>query len=556
MGFVIMNSSFFILFFLHLFCLPFFTLPFAVSTEIVCIPSEAEALLKLKHYLNDSSNTLSSWNSSAISNCCLWPAVVCNNVTAHVLQLHLNSSFEWTCAVNGTISSLFAENLDWLSSLSKLEYLDLGGIDLSKSFDWLHTLQALPSLTDLHLSLCTLPPYSQPSLLNFSSLLTLDLSITSYSSAISSIPRWIFGLRKLVSLQFRGNNIQGPIPHGIQNLTLLQNLDLSFNSLSSSIPDWLYGLHHLNFLNLEYNKLNGTISDALGNLTSLVELHLSNNQFSENPFESLRSLSKLSSLEIGDNHFEGVVKEDHLANLTSLKVFYASGNNFTLKVGPNWLPTFQLTGLDMSSWQLGPNFPSWIQSQNKLEVIVMSNTGILDPIPTWFWEAFSQASYVNLSHNNIHGELVTTLRNPISIRSVDLSTNHLCGKLPYLSNYVIWLDLSSNSFLESMDDFLCKKQDKPMNLEFLNLASNNLSGEIPDCWMIWPFLMDVNLQSNHFVGNLPPSMASLAELQSLQIRNNSLSGIFPTILKKTDQLICLDLGENNLSGTIPAWVGA
>ncbi|RDY08658.1 LRR receptor-like serine/threonine-protein kinase ERECTA, partial [Mucuna pruriens] len=451
-----MNFSFFIVIFLNLFCLPFFTLRFGVSTEIECIPSEAEALLKLKHYLNDSSNTLSSWNSSAISNCCQWPAVVCNNVTAHVLQLHLNTSFfegeinpcladlkhlnylnfsgnkllgagtpipsflatmtslthldlSFTGFIGniphqiGNLSnlvyldlssnSLFAENLDWLSSLSKLEYLDLGGANLSKSFDWLHTLQALPSLTDLHLSWCTLPPYSQPSLLNFSSLLTLDLSFTSYtyySSAISSIPRWIFGLRKLVSLQFWGNNIQGPIPDGIQNLTLLQNLDLSFNSLSSSIPDWLYGLHHLNFLNLAFNNLNGTISDALGNLTSLVELHLSsnqlegtiptslgnltslvglhlsNNQFSENPFESLRSLSKLSSLQIGHNHFEGVVKEDDLANLTSLEKFDASGNNFTLKVGPNWLPTFQLTHLDMSSWQLGPNFPSWIQSQNKL----------------------------------------------------------------------------------------------------------------------------------------------------------------------------------------------
>ncbi|RDX70397.1 hypothetical protein CR513_50363, partial [Mucuna pruriens] len=61
--------------------------------EIVCIPSEAEALLKLKHYLNDSSNTLSSWNSSALSNCCLWPAVVCNNITAHVVELHLNTSY-------------------------------------------------------------------------------------------------------------------------------------------------------------------------------------------------------------------------------------------------------------------------------------------------------------------------------------------------------------------------------------------------------------------------------------------------------------------------------
>ncbi|KAL5173724.1 Receptor-like protein EIX2 [Glycine soja] len=551
---------------------------------------------------------------------------------------------------------LFAENVEWVSSMWKLEYLHLSNANLSKAFHWLHTLQSLPSLTHLYLSDCTLPHYNEPSLLNFSSLQTLYLYNTSYSPAISFVPKWIFKLKKLVSLQLVRNGIQGPIPGGIRNLTLLQNLDLSENSFSSSIPDCLYGLHRLMYLDLSYNNLLGTISDALGNLTSLVVLDLSGNQlegniptslgnlcnlrvidlsylklnqqvnellqilapcishgltrlevqssrlsgnltdhigafknivrlyfsnnsiggalprsfgklsslryldlsinkFSGNPFESLGSLSKLSSLNIDDNLFHGVVKETDLANLTSLTEFDASGNNFTLKVGPNWIPNFQLTYLEVTSWQLGPSFPLWIQSQNQLEYVGLSNTGIFGSIPTQMWEALSQVSYLNLSRNHFHGEIGTTLKNPISIPTIDLSSNHLCGKLPYLSSDVFWLDLSSNSFSESMNDFLCNDQDEPMQLEFLNLASNNLSGEIPDCWMNWTFLADVNLQSNHFVGNLPQSMGSLAELQSLQIRNNTLSGIFPTSLKKNNQLISLDLGENNLSGSIPTWVG-
>ncbi|KAL2967341.1 hypothetical protein AAZX31_16G170700 [Glycine max] len=623
---------------------------------------------------------------------------------------------------------LLAENVEWVSSMWKLEYLHLSKANLSKAFHWLHTLQSLPSLTHLYLSDCTLPHYNEPSLLNFSSLQTLHLYRTSYSPAISFVPKWIFKLKKLVSLQLQSNEIQGSIPGGIRNLTLLQNLDLSGNSFSSSIPDCLYGLHRLMYLDLSYNNLLGTISDALGNLTSLVELDLSRNQlegtiptslgnltslvelylsnnqlegtippslgnltslvrldlsysqlegniptslgnltslveldlsysqlegniptslgnvcnlrvirlsylklnqqvnelleilapcishgltrlavqssqlsgnltdhigafenivlldfsnnsiggalprsfgklsslrflnlsinkFSGNPFESLGSLSKLSSLYIDGNLFHGVVKEDDLANLTSLTEFGASGNNFTLKVGPNWRPNFRLSYLDVTSWQLSPNFPSWIQSQNKLQYVGLSNTGILDSIPTWFWETPSQILYLNLSYNHIHGEIETTLKNPISIQTIDLSSNHLCGKLPYLSSDVFQLDLSSNSFSESMNDFLCKHQDGPVQLEFLNLASNNLSGEIPDCWMNWTSLVYVNLQSNHFVGNLPQSMGSLADLQSLQIRNNTLSGIFPTSLKKNNQLISLDLGENNLSGSIPTWVG-
>ncbi|KAL2334703.1 hypothetical protein Fmac_015916 [Flemingia macrophylla] len=442
------------------------------------------------------------------------------------------------------------------------------------------------------------------------------------------VPKWIFGLTKLVSLDLSDNIIEGPIPYDFQNLTLLQTLDLSYNLFSSSIPDSIYGLRHLKFLRLDGNNLNGSISNALGNLTFLIELdlshnfhlegtiptslkrltslvrldlsdnhlsgnltdqigdfkkvaildfsfnliggtlpisfrklssleylHVSKNHFTGNPFESLKSLYKLSHLYITINHFQGVVNEDDLANLTSLKSFYASGNNFTLKVGPDWYPRFQLTSLDMRSWKLGRKFPSWIQSQKNLQYLDMSNTWISDSIPTWFWEALPHASYVNLSHNHIHGKLMTTLRNPLSINFVDLSKNHLCGKLPYLSKDINWLDISSNSFSETMDDFLCQKQDKLMQLQFLNLASNKLSGRIPDCWINWNNSVVVNLQNNHFIGNLPPSIGYLSLLQSLNIRNNSLSGIFPTTLRKNNRLIYLDLGENNLSGTIPSLIG-
>ncbi|ESW24278.1 hypothetical protein PHAVU_004G116600, partial [Phaseolus vulgaris] len=653
-------------------------LSLGVCREIKCIGSERETLLKLKHHLKDPSNRLSSWNATANSNCCQWDGVVCNNITSHTAELHLNTPFptfhgyevyekvyeEYTRrAFGGEINPCLVD-------LKHLDYLDFSG-NIFESTPIPSFIATITSLTYLNLSRAGFTGNIPPHFGNLSNLLYLDLSRNellgggmpipyfvgrmttlihldlSYSGFMGNIPpqignlsnlaylglryvangtipsqignlsnllylelrtlflfteNWVFEQKKLVSLTLFFNNINGPIPDGLRNLTLLENLDLRRNSFSSSIPDWFYdSLPHLKFLDLSFNILQGTIPHILGNMTSLITLDLSanqlegpiptslgfeniiemdfsenkiggelprslgklsslrylilfSNQLSGNPFESLRSLSKLSLLDIADNCFQGVVKEGHLENLTNLSKFYAPRNNLTLKVSPNWHPTFRLTDLDMSSWQLGPNFPSWTHSQNDLQNLVMSNTRISDSIPSYFWEAFSFLQYLNLSNNHIHGKIENSLTNPISFSVIDLSSNHFHGKLPFLSNQVIWLDLSSNSF-SSMNDFLCCKQFKKFNLYLLNLASNNISGKIPDCWIKWSNLMDVNLQSNHFVGNMPLSMGSLAWLESLNIRNNSLLGIFSTALKKNNQLISLDLGENNLSGTIPTWIG-
>ncbi|KAL2967289.1 hypothetical protein AAZX31_16G166500 [Glycine max] len=510
-----MNSSIYILVFVQLWLL---SLP---CRESVCIPSERETLLKFKNNLNDPSNRLWSWNHNH-TNCCHWYGVLCHNVTSHLLQLHLHTSdsafyhdsdyggfFDWEAyrrwSFGGEISPCLAD-------LKHLNYLDLSGND----FEGNQLEGNIPT-----------------SLGNLCNLRVIDLSYLKLNQQVNELLE-----------------ILAPcISHGLTRLAVQSS------RLSGNLTDHIGAFKNIEQLYFSNNSIGGALPRSFGKLSSLRYLDLSMNKFSGNPFESLGSLSKLLFLHIDGNLFHRVVKEDDLANLTSLTEFGASGNNFTLKVGPNWIPHFQLTYLEVTSWQLGPSFPLWIQSQNKLKYVGLSNTGIFDSISTQMWEVLSQVLYLNLSRNHIHGEIGTTLKNPISIPTIDLSSNHLCGKLPYLSSDVSQLDLSSNSFSESMNDFLCNDQDKPMLLQFLNLASNNLSGEIPDCWMNWTSLVDVNLQSNHFVGNLPQSMGSLADLQSLQIRNNTLSGIFPSSLKKNNQLISLDLGENNLSGTIPTWVG-
>ena len=57
------------------------------QSEIRCIKSERNALLKFKQDLQDPSDRLASWSGDV--DCCQWVGVVCHNVTAHIHEIHL-----------------------------------------------------------------------------------------------------------------------------------------------------------------------------------------------------------------------------------------------------------------------------------------------------------------------------------------------------------------------------------------------------------------------------------------------------------------------------------
>ena len=88
----------------------------------------------------------------------------------------------------------------------------------------------------------------------------------------------------------------------------------------------------------------------------------------------------------------GVVSEVHFSNLTKLSKFYAFGNQLTLEVSHNWIPPFQIKFLSLQSWNLGSKFPQWLCSQTHLRYLDVSNIGVSDVVPPWFWNL---PSYLN-----------------------------------------------------------------------------------------------------------------------------------------------------------------
>ncbi|XVE62766.1 hypothetical protein DITRI_Ditri06bG0145900 [Diplodiscus trichospermus] len=502
---------------------------------------------------------------------------------------------------------LEAKTLQWVSSLSSLQYLDLSKAELSNATNWLQVTNKLPSLVELHLSGCNLNNDQSPISVNYTSLAVLELS----GNMLTSLPTGMFSLGSLVFINLSFNRVKGMIPNGFQNLSSIKFLDLSGNLFSpSSIPGWLSNLNQLQFLGLGGVGLQGNFSSVIGNMTSLTHLFLSGNQLGTTVPKCLESLcnlraldlsfngidyevseiieslskctldrletlnvafnklsgsltdqlgqfKKLELLDVSNNMLEGNISEMHFFNLTRLKILSASNNMLMFKPNPSWIPPFHCEIIELGNWHLGPEFPQWLQFQKNLSVVDISHTEISGVIPIWFWSLSTEFLYINFSNNQLTGKLSYL---PISW-SIDLSSNKFTGPfpqvlpLPQVLPHLGYLFLSKNLFSGSFSSFLCNSSNELEFLLFLDIESNLLSGEIPDCWENVRWLLVLNLGNNHLTGKIPKSMGSLHGIRSLSLHNNSLFGKVPSTLQHLAEMFALDLSENQFMGNIPTWIG-
>ncbi|KAL4618781.1 hypothetical protein ACB092_06G034700 [Castanea dentata] len=398
-----------------------------------------------------------------------------------------------------------------------------------------------------------------PSLLDLKHLIYLDLSFQFYSN--SQIPRFshleflnlgynslhatisssIGNLTSAISIDLSRNELEGKVPRSLGNLCNLREIRLSYNKWSPEISEIFESLSgcvsnsleildlsnaqlsgqltielgqfkNLVILSLGYNSISGPIPLSIGNLSSLRSLNLESNQINGTSTQNFGQLSKLWYLNICLNMLEGVVLEVHFANFMRLKTLVASQNQLTLKASDNWTPPFQLNHLDLGSWNLGPKFPLWLCSEKQLSTLGISNTGIIDAGPPSFWNLTSQLNYLNISHNQIYGEIprIPLIFSTASI--IDMSSNHFTGPLPTSIGSLI-------------------------NLRSLHLYNNSFSGKFPsllkNCKYLFTIdigkndLMILNLRFNNFHGQIPKELCALTSLQILDLSHNKLFGRIP-----------------------------
>ena len=144
---------------------------------------------------------------------------------------------------------------------------------------------------------------------------------------------------------------------------------------------------------------------------------------------------------------------------------------------------------------------------------------------------------MDLSSNELEG-YVPDFSLQLQLSALNLSFNFFEGSLSRFPACLRILDLAQNSFSGPISH-LCGI----WSLSYLDLSSNNISGEIPDCWKYEHNLVFLNLFNNSLSGQIPNSMGQLIQLKTLILRNNVLSGEVPLSLRDCSGLINLQLGQ-------------
>ena len=422
---------------------------------------------------------------------------------------HLNLS-------DSGFSGLISPEISHLSNLVSLDLTwNLGAEFARDGFDSL--VQNLTKLQKLHLSGISISSVFPNSLLNRSSLISLDLADCGlYGRFLDND----IHLPKLELLDLWGNsNLGGNFPRFSENNSLI-DLALSSTNFSGELPASIGNLKSLQTLDLSICQFSGSIPSSISNLKSLQILDLSNCQFSGSIPTSLENLTQITSLSLHGNHFSGKIPNAfyNLRNLISLDL---SRNNFSAQIPPSIGNLTNLYELDFSDNQLEGAIPSSVYGFSSLSHVHLQYNLFNGTIPSWLYTLPSLVE-LNLSHNKFTGHIGEFQF--YSLEKIDLSMNELHGSIP--TSIFELVNLSSlKLFSNNLSGVLeTSKFEKLINLNDLDLSNNMLS-------------LTMSVHSNSMLPNI----------QTLDLSNNNISGMFSWNVGK-DTLYCLNLSYNSVSG--------
>ncbi|KAM5559144.1 receptor-like protein 36 [Rosa sericea] len=372
----------------------------------------------------------------------------------------------------------------------------------------------------------------------------LDLSSESISCIIDNSSS-LFQLQHLQSLNLANNYFNlAPIPSAIGKLADLRYLNLSDAFFSWTIPSSVVSLPKLETLTLSHNRFSGQVPEFSNTSSPLLEtLHLENNNLEGQIPTSIFNLQGLLYLNLSSNNFSSFPFNGPRLprNLSSLRAF------------PDFLRTQStLDYLDLSNNQIQGEIPNWILSLKSLNSLDLSGNSLVT-LEALLPNSTSALTSLNLHSNKLQGEIPNWILSLKSLNSLDLSGNSLVtleAPLPNSTSALSSLDLHSNKLQGEIPNWILSLK----SLNSLYLSGNSLvtlEAPLPNSTSA---LSSLDLHSNKLQGEIPNWILSLKSLNSLDLSNNSLVTLEAPLPNSTSALSSLDLHSNKLQGEIPNWI--
>ncbi|RVW99292.1 LRR receptor-like serine/threonine-protein kinase ERL2 [Vitis vinifera] len=283
---------------------------------------------------------------------------------------------------------------------------------------------------------------------------------------------------------FRSNSLN------IGELSSLEILDVSCNLLNGSIPSSISKLKDLEVIDLSNNHLSGKIPKNWNDLHRLRTIDLSKNKLSGGIPSWMCSKSSLTQLILGDNNLTGELAPS-LQNCTSLSTLDWRYPNGLEKECQHWSSCVYGAILN----NLSGSIPQCVGNLTALSFVTLLDKNFDDPSGR---AAYSERMELVVKGQNMEFDSILPI-----VKLIDLSSNNIWGEIP-------------------------KEITNLSTLGTLNLSRNQLTGKIPEKIGAMQGLETLDLSCNCLSGPIPPSMSSITSLNHLNLSHNRLSGPIPT----------------------------
>lgn len=418
---------------------------------------------------------------------------------------------------------------------------------------------------------------------------------------MGTLPKAIGDLPFLEYLQFARGGVN-EIGCVLQNLTRLRMFDISNNrlrdfpgcSLTSSIeqlyltsnnltnlPTAIANATSLKYLDLTANKLQ-SLPSQIGLLPSLLTLILDQNALLELP-SAIANLPRLSTLNALSNGFYTVPSE--ILGMSTLRTLTLDGNRLDNLTFPS-VPA-NLTTLSVSSNRL-TKIPVLLEQMTSIKQISLARNRISGAAPRF--DNFSSLTFLNLNDNFFTGS-VPTLNSSGLLAQLWLHNNRFSGPLPESwkvlrsltelrlqrnrittpvhvmrkMTQLTFVDLSYNNlslpsgleYASPTDGGSLVFGSLPFSIQYVNMAYNNIEGEIDSTWAgILRLLQTVNVSHNR-IRKSEGLHSRLTKLMVYDLSYNNLTVVDETAPTSPDVRLIAYNGNPNLtmaSSRLPSWL--